>query len=101
MRCSPDWFDADAVRAVVTDDIVAGWDAIDTLDGLVRKSLVVAAQQENGVTRFQMLETLRQYPRDRLDEHDDMDMWRCRHAEYYAVLGEQIRDGPRGPDEFA
>jgi predicted ATPase len=70
------WFDADAVRAVVTDDIVAGWDAIDALDGLVRKSLVVAERQENGVMRFQMLETLRQYARDRLDEHDDMDMWR-------------------------
>jgi predicted ATPase len=41
-------FDAAAARAVVTDDAVAEWDVIDSLDGLVRKSLVVADEQPGG-----------------------------------------------------
>jgi predicted ATPase/class 3 adenylate cyclase len=94
-------FDSAAARAVVADESVAEWDVIDALDGLVRKSLVIAEEQARGGTRYQMLETLRQYARERLDEHGDSDKWRRRHAEYYAAFGTAIRKGLLGPDEFA
>jgi predicted ATPase/class 3 adenylate cyclase len=93
-------FDGAAGRAVVTDGDVAAWDVIDALDSLVRKSLVIADDQAGGGTRYQMLETLRQYARDRLDEDDETDTWRRRHAEYYADLAAQIGAGLLGPDEF-
>jgi predicted ATPase/DNA-binding SARP family transcriptional activator len=93
-------FDATAARAVVTDDDVAEWDVIDALDGLVRKSLVIAEEQDSGATRYQLLETLRQYARERLDERGETDAWRLRHATYFATLSEHIREGLLGPDEF-
>jgi predicted ATPase len=94
-------FDATAARAVVTDDAVAEWDVIDALDGLVRKSLVIAEEQADGGTRYQLLETLRQYARDQLDGRDETDVWRRRHAIYFAAFSDQVRDGLLGPDEFA
>jgi predicted ATPase/DNA-binding SARP family transcriptional activator len=93
-------FDALAARAVVTDDTVAEWDVIDALDGLVRKSLLLAEGHAGGGTRYQMLETLRQYALDRLDERGEADHWRRRHAEHFASLFTEIAAGLRGPDEF-
>ena len=94
-------FDGAAVGAVVTDDAVTEWDAIDALHGLVRKSLVLAEEQAGGGIRYQMLETLRQYAHDRLDERGEADAWRRRHAEYFASLAERIGEELLGPDEFA
>jgi predicted ATPase/class 3 adenylate cyclase len=94
-------FDTAAARAVVADETLPAWDVIDALDGLVRKSLVIAEDRPGHGTRYQLLETLRQYARERLDEHGDTDLWRRRHAEYYAALGTQVRIGLLGPDEFA
>ena len=35
-------------------------------------------------TRYRLLETLRQYALERLDESDDLEFWRRRHAQHYA-----------------
>ncbi len=93
-------FDETAARAVVTDDDVADWDVIDALDGLVRKSLVVAGEQRAGRTRYEMLETLRQYAQERLDESAESDRWRRRHATFFAELSVQLSEGMQGPDEY-
>ena len=47
-----------------------------------------------------MLETLRHYARERLDERDDVDRWRRRHAEHFAAWTETAGHAIRGPDEF-
>ena len=46
-----------------------------------------------------MLETLRAYARERLDETGDPDRWRRHHAEHYAGFAEQAGSGLEGPDE--
>ena len=59
----PDSFTLDAAAAV------AGGDPLDVVDGLCRlveKSLVVPLEGRTGTERYQLLETLRQYGRDRL-----------------------------------
>jgi tetratricopeptide (TPR) repeat protein len=84
----------------VTSDDVAEWDVIDATDSLVRKSLVIADDDAGGGTRYRMLETLRQYARDRLDDDGETDAWRRRHAEYFADLTARIGEGLLGPDEF-
>ena len=94
-------FDATAAEAVATGDGIESWDVLDALVDLVGKSMVVAEETAGGGTRYQLLETLRHYARERLDEHDDADAWRRRHAEHFAMFAESIGPLLTGPDELA
>lgn len=58
-------------------------DVVDLLTRLVAKSLVVATLDENGAMRYRMLETLRQYGRERLVEHSQLDATNDRHADFF------------------
>jgi predicted ATPase/class 3 adenylate cyclase/DNA-binding winged helix-turn-helix (wHTH) protein len=93
-------FDAQAAQAVVVGDGVEAWDVLDALSELVAKSMVVSDEIAAGTTRYQMLETLGQYARERLDEHGDTDRWRGRHAEYFADWAEEAGLGLVGRDEL-
>jgi hypothetical protein len=94
-------FDARAAQAVVTGDGVEAWDVLDALTELVTKSMILAEETADGTTRHQMLETLAQYARERLDEDGDVDGWRRRHAQYFAEWAEEAGPGLEGPDELA
>jgi predicted ATPase len=94
-------FDAGAAQAIVTGDGVEAWDLLDALTELVGKSMIVAEETADGTTRYQMLETLGQYARERLDEHGETDQWRRRHAEYFAAWADEAGLGLEGPDELA
>jgi predicted ATPase/DNA-binding SARP family transcriptional activator len=94
-------FDAQAAQAVVVGDGVEAWDVLDALTELVAKSMVVAEDTAEGTTRYQMLETLGQYARERLDEHGETNRWRGRHAEYFVDWAERAGPGLLGPDELA
>jgi predicted ATPase/class 3 adenylate cyclase len=94
-------FDAAAAADVVSGDGVETWDVRDALASLVDRSMVVAEPTESGVTRYAMLETLRAYARERLDERDDPDRWRRRHAVYYERLAQEIAIALISPDEIA
>jgi predicted ATPase len=90
-----------AATAVVTGDGLEGWDVVDAVDGLVAKSMVVPEPGEGEHTRYQQLETLRQYGRERLDEDGDTDRWRRRHTRHFAVFAADVGRGLRGRDELA
>jgi hypothetical protein len=90
-----------AATAVVVGDAIAGWDVVDAVAGLVGKSMVVAEPGPGEETRYQLLETLRQYGQDRLDEDGDTDRCQRRHAEYFATFAADVARGLRGRDEFA
>jgi predicted ATPase/class 3 adenylate cyclase len=94
-------FDARAAEAVAAGEGVEGWDVLDALTSLVAKSMVVAEPASDGVMRYQLLETIRQYAAQRLDEGGAPDRWRRRHAEHYAAVAEELAAGIRGPDELA
>jgi predicted ATPase len=85
-------FDSRAVRAVVADGSLDAWMALDALDGLVRKSMVNADERPNGSVRYQMLETMRQYARERLDESEHGDRCRRRHLDHYKTVTSEIGD---------
>nr|MBA3412723.1 LuxR family transcriptional regulator [Actinomycetota bacterium] len=57
---------------------------LDTLQSLVDKSLLRYTQQ-----RFWMLETIREYAVERLDESGQSEELRCRHAEHFRALAEE------------
>lgn len=77
----------EAVRAVCADVTLPGTDVLDHLARLIDKSLVhaEAAPQE---LRYRLLELLRQYASERLEEAGEADDVRARHAAYFAALAE-------------
>ena len=93
-------FDTAAAEAVAAGDDLETWDVRDALADLVAKSMVVREPQTDA-TRFTLLETLRQYARERLDERDEADEVRRRHAAYYAELARTLEAGLRSADELA
>ncbi len=92
-------FTLDAAEAVVAGD---GIDRVDVFDGvaqLVDKSLVVA-ERAGDETRYRLLETIRQYALERLDDAGITDAVRRRHAEWCADFTADVSIGVRGRDEL-
>jgi predicted ATPase len=68
--------------------------SLDTLQSLVEKSLLRFAPSDTG-GRYWMLETIREYAGERLDESNDAGGVRRRHAERSLALAESLpRDAP-------
>jgi len=68
---------------------------MDLLGSLCDKSLVIA-DQAGEKTRFRLLETVRQYARDRLADGNDGDAWRDRHLEFFVALAKATEPHLRG-----
>lgn len=62
----------------------------DLLTGLVEKSLVIFEEDEQGHGRYRLLETVRQYARDRLLESGESEMLRDRHRDGFRRQVEQF-----------
>ncbi len=93
-------FDLEAAHAVCGDNGSTEDDTLDLLTGLVDKSMVVV-RTGSRATRYGVLETLRAYGRDRLQEDGSHDAIKSRHAHYYVGLVERATAGVRGRDEAA
>jgi non-specific serine/threonine protein kinase len=81
-------FDLEAVEAVCTGGALAESDALETLGGLVGKSLV-PVEASGGTARYRLLETIRKYARERLAAADEMALVRRRHGNWYLGLAER------------
>ena len=74
-------------------------DVLDVLTGLVEKSLVVAEADAEPQRRCRLLETMRDYGRQRLEEQGDGERTQRRHREWYRRLAEQAEAGCRGVEQ--
>ena len=74
-------------------------DVVDVLGQLVDKSLVVVDDADGGV-RYRLLETIRQYARERLDASGDPVALRRRHADHYVALAEAAGPHLRGREHL-
>ncbi len=86
-------FSLDAVTEVCGDDgALDSIEVLDIVESLVDKSMVFRASSAIG-TRYAMLETLRQFGAERLQEQQSAATWASRHASYFArlVLDEEAR----------
>ena len=63
--------------------------SLDLLDSLSAQSLVLQRQTADGEPRFAMLETIREYALERLDEAGELDAIRQEHAAYFLALAEE------------
>jgi predicted ATPase/DNA-binding SARP family transcriptional activator/DNA-binding CsgD family transcriptional regulator len=77
-------------------------DVLELLSELVDKSLVVAKASpgEEGVVRFRMLEPIRQYAQERLQESGTAEWVRERHAQYYLALAQEAEPELEGADQI-
>jgi non-specific serine/threonine protein kinase len=91
-------FTLEAVEDVCTDEQVDVLGVLELLPSLVDKSLV-AVDSEGEESRYRLLETLRQFARDRLDESETADEFRLRHARWFRNLSVEAGQNIRGPDE--
>ena len=69
-------FTLDAAAAVCDPGTTSAIDTLDHIDGLVRRSMLIA-EDDASMTRYRMLETIRQYA-----------------AEHLEVIGDAVRDEP-------
>ncbi len=74
-------------------------DVLELLASLVDKSLV-RAEAAAGEPRFRMLEMIREFARERLDESGAAESIDERHAEFYRDLSRALGRGVRGPDQL-
>jgi non-specific serine/threonine protein kinase len=72
---------------------------LDGLGSLLDKSLVDRQEVATGETRYAMLETIREYARERLAETAEHEAVRRRHARYYLAVAERAAPEMRGPGE--
>jgi predicted ATPase/DNA-binding CsgD family transcriptional regulator len=80
-------FSLEAAEAVGMGGGIDGFDVLDLLASLVDKSLVLVAEQD-GEARYRLLETVRQYGREKLEESGEAEQALQRHAEFYLALAE-------------
>jgi len=78
----------EAAEAVCSDEQIKDFEVLDLLTSLVDKSLVIAEEWE-GKSRYRLLETIREYGGQRLQERQEQDRWRDRHLQFFLSLAEE------------
>ncbi len=84
-------------------------DTLETISSLVDKNLIEnwRADADKGIepagtsNRFRMLETIREYALERLDNSNDRDEARKQHAKWCADLAKRSEDGLNSPEQVA
>ncbi len=94
----------EAAEGVCAGDGVEEWEVLDLLASLVAKSLVVYDESAAAVSasidgRYRLLETIRQYARDRLMETGAGEAVRGRHLDWFMALAERAQPELFGPEQ--
>ena len=90
----------EAAQAVCGGSGAPEGDVDTAMVGLVGGSLILRKEGPDGRSRFEMLETIRQYAAQQLVASGEADMTRQRHAAYYARLAEAAEQAWDQPVEW-
>jgi ATP/maltotriose-dependent transcriptional regulator MalT len=77
------------------------WDALEGLSSLLNKSLLWQEEGAGGKPRFVMLETIREYAQERLEESGEAETTGHAHAEYFLSLAEEAEPKLWGEEDAA
>jgi predicted ATPase/DNA-binding SARP family transcriptional activator/DNA-binding CsgD family transcriptional regulator len=86
----------ESAEAVGAGGNVVKVDVMDLVSRLVDKSLVVCRAGEEGEMRYGMLDPVRQYAREKLEESGEAAAVRRRHAEFFLALVEEEPEAFKG-----
>jgi len=90
-------FSLSAAQAVVADAEVDDFEVLESLTRLVDQSLLVAERGDHE-TRYQFLETIREYAREQMDEEEVKETSR-KHAAHFVTWAQEAGHGLEGRDE--
>ena len=90
----------EAAEAVAAGDVIQKHEVLDLLARLEEKSLVVAESAKDGRVRYRMLEPVRQYAQDRLEDGRQADAVRRRHADFFLALAEESESNLKGRQQW-
>jgi non-specific serine/threonine protein kinase len=93
-------FDLAAAEGVCADGELPSESIADLLDRMVAQSIVVVEHGGANI-RFRLLETIRQYGRERLAEHGQVAAVQRRHRDHYLAVAEQAAQRWCGPTQAA
>ncbi|TMR97768.1 ATP-binding protein [Nonomuraea basaltis] len=88
--------DLEAAEAVCAGDGIARDEIVDLVIGLVEKSVLIREDHPCGV-RYRLLDTIRQYGRERLTASGQEQALKCRYRDYYRQLSREARAQLFGP----
>ncbi|WP_459984072.1 ATP-binding protein [Nocardioides sp. AN3] len=80
----------DSVEGVCTDDRLLRGELLEVLAGLVERSVLIR-DTDGQVSRYRMLETLKQYGREKLEASGEDAEFRRRHRDWFAQTVEQAQ----------
>ena len=91
-------FDLPAAEEVCGADPLMNDDVLDLLESLLEKSLVMLDDRDEGM-RYKMLETIRDYAREKLEQSGDLSATLARHCDHYFVMAKAANQGLQGPEQ--
>lgn len=86
-------------EAVCGGDGVDASEVLDIMENLIDKSMVVSQIRDGQPLRGSLLETLRQYGRERLVEHAELEELCRRHARYFLAVADTAQPRLEGPEQ--
>lgn len=89
----------DAAEEVCGSDSKLGVDLLDGLTSLVEKNLVRQKEDADREPRYWMLETIREFALERLDENSEADTVRRRHGEHFLRVSEEAAGQLEGGEQ--
>ncbi|TQF74973.1 LuxR family transcriptional regulator [Rhodococcus spelaei] len=92
-------FELDAAEGIAAGDLTPD-DLLDVIASLVDKSILIR-EEPDGVVRYRLLETLRDYGLERLEESDEGADLRRRHRDWYEQLIDRADVDWIGPNQQA
>jgi predicted ATPase/DNA-binding SARP family transcriptional activator/DNA-binding CsgD family transcriptional regulator len=87
----------EAAEAVAAGEGVEGDEVLDLLSGLVEKSLVLVRGSGEGGARYRLLEPVRQYALEKLEESGEAEAAKRAHAQHFLALAEEAHPELIGP----
>jgi predicted ATPase len=73
----------EAAEEVCSDGGLVSSDILEVITALIAKSMVTAERRQGAGARFYMLETVRQYAQEKLQQAGDAARWQTRHRDYF------------------
>jgi predicted ATPase/DNA-binding CsgD family transcriptional regulator len=93
-------FTLEAAESICAGEELQRDEVLELLSQLVDKSLAVA-QERDGAARYRLLETIRQYGWERLEEAGEAAYVREQHARYYLAAAEEAESELKGEGQVA